>query len=80
MSRWVNFPMSKKKPNPKAETRQIPLGTFCKVKRPNLWQGFHCLIEAHREDCHIIRLTRMDATSFLAAAKLEELEAINHSP
>ena len=59
---------------PVPEHRKIPVGTFCLILRPNLWQGFHCLVVEHRPECHLCRLVRMDSTSFLTPVKFEELK------
>jgi len=66
--------MPKKKSNLKPETQRVPVGTFCKILRPNLWAGFDCLVTEYRESCHIVRITRMDGSSFPVPTKFEELK------
>jgi len=69
--------MAKKKTVKPDTGPKLSIGSFCKIRRPNLWQGFHCLIEAHRDECHIVRLTRVDGTSFLAPVRSGELETLS---
>jgi hypothetical protein len=63
----------KKKTKP--ETHRVPIGLFCKLKRPNLWVGFNCRVEGYGDGYHIVRVFKMDdSPSFQAAARFEELE------
>jgi hypothetical protein len=66
--------MSKKKRIVKPEARQVAIGLFCKLIRPNMWAGFDCRVEAYGEGFHVVRVFRMDGTSFQVGAKFEELE------
>lgn len=63
-----------KKPVKHYEPQVIPDGRFCKLLRPNLWQGFDAMVEGYENGLYIVRVTRVDSTSFRVLAKLEELK------
>lgn len=68
--------LAKKKIVKTDSTDKIPIGVTCKILRPNLWYGFHCTVEEHLPEYHLCRAFRFDTSSFLIAARREELEPI----
>ena len=67
-----------KKSKPKStEPQVIPNGTFCLVKRPNLWANRHCVVRNYEGIFYRATVTDIDSTSsFQIHARLEELEPI----
>jgi len=56
--------------------RKLPNGTRVRLLRPNLWAGFEGVVTEAREEFQIVRVTRMEGSSFEIGAHDDEMEVL----
>lgn len=74
MTAGEHLPVKKKQ---KAQSSEwLAPGTCVRMVRPNLWDGCEGVVESKTEDFQIVRVTRMDGTSFQIGALRAELNVL----